>query len=180
MKITACIAVSLFVTGAGAAPSPSSPYVGQKEAAIKALSAEEQAALLDGQGSGFAKAAELNGYPGPRHVLDLAGELALTPSQRAATQALFERMRADARAAGAALVDAERALDALYAAKIATPAAVDAELAKIEGLRIRLRGIHLNAHLEQAALLTHHQVMLYSRLRGYDAGGPRQDGHHGH
>jgi hypothetical protein len=30
---------------------------------------------------GMAKAAELNGYPGPRHVLDLSPELHLTDAQ---------------------------------------------------------------------------------------------------
>jgi hypothetical protein len=39
------------------------------------------AALLKGEGMGMAKAAELNGYPGPTHVLTLAKELALTESQ---------------------------------------------------------------------------------------------------
>jgi hypothetical protein len=37
--------------------------------------------LLSGQGSGFAKPAELNGYPGPAHVLELAGPLGLDAPQ---------------------------------------------------------------------------------------------------
>ena len=65
-------------------------------------------------------------------------------------------MRAGARAEGAALVEAERTLDALYASKKATRESVDAQLGRIEALRARLRGLHLNAHLEQAALLTRH------------------------
>ena len=36
---------------------------------------------------GLAKAAELNHYPGPAHVLTLATELALTPDQKARTDA---------------------------------------------------------------------------------------------
>jgi Spy/CpxP family protein refolding chaperone len=171
------IAVS---TGAVCASTAPSPYVDQKNAAIKALSAAEQSALLDGQGMGFAKAAELNGYPGPRHVLDLAQALELTPSQQVATQELFERMRADARRTGTELVAAENALDSLYATRVATSASVNAQLAKIEGLRARLRGIHLNAHLEQAALLTSQQADLYSKLRGYTAGDAHQPSHHGH
>jgi len=147
----------------------SSPYVHQAGAPIKALTAEETTALLDGQGMGFAKAAELNGYPGPKHVLELAAELELSEAQRLATKVLFERMRAAARADGAALVEAERALDALYVSREPTPALVDAHLARIEGLRAKLRGVHLHAHLEQAALLTRHQVMRYAQLRGYGA-----------
>jgi Spy/CpxP family protein refolding chaperone len=147
-----------------------SPYAHQADAPIKALTAEEQSALLDGQGMGFAKAAELNGYPGPKHVLELSGELGLTESQRTATQALFERMRASARAEGAALIEAERTLDRLYATRTANRDAVNAQLGRIEALRARLRGLHLDAHLEQAALLSPHQIARYAQLRGYGAG----------
>lgn len=168
MKSTPCIATLTFALLSTVALAKS-PYVGQVNAPIKALTAEEQAALLDGQGAGFAKAAELNGYPGPKHVLELSEQLGLSESQLHATQALFDRMRADARAEGAALVEAERALDALYASKSATRESVNAQLARIEALRARLRGLHLNAHLEQAALLTRHQIAMYAQARGYGA-----------
>jgi Spy/CpxP family protein refolding chaperone len=151
-----------------------SPYVDQAGAPIKALSAEEQSALLDGQGMGLAKAAELNGYPGPKHVLELSEQLDLSDSQRKATQALFERMRASARAEGAALVEAERMLDGLYASRTATRESVNSQLARIESLRARLRGLHLDAHLEQSALLSRHQMARYAQLRGYGTG------HHPH
>ncbi|MGH7485986.1 MAG: hypothetical protein ACREMY_10365, partial [bacterium] len=59
--------VSLLVTvGALAA----TPYAGQQSREIKALSQEEAAGLLAGKGMGFAKAAELNGFAGPAHVLE--------------------------------------------------------------------------------------------------------------
>jgi hypothetical protein len=64
------------------AHSPMTPYAGQQARTIKALSDEDIAALLKGDGMGFAKAAELNGYPGPKHVLDLAEKLKLTDAQR--------------------------------------------------------------------------------------------------
>jgi hypothetical protein len=53
------------------APSEA-PYAGHQERPIKALAPEEVAGLLGGEGMGYALAAELNHYPGPRHVLDLA------------------------------------------------------------------------------------------------------------
>ena len=59
-----------------------SPYVGEQMRAIKSLSQQDVAEYLDGKGMGFAKAAELNGYPGPAHVLELADKLGLTPAQR--------------------------------------------------------------------------------------------------
>jgi hypothetical protein len=42
------------------------PYAGQQTGTIKALSDEDITALLKGDGMGFAKVAELNGYPGPK------------------------------------------------------------------------------------------------------------------
>src|SRR5690606_32619422 len=92
-----------------------SPYEGEEGRQIKALSAEQAADLLDGRGMGFALAAELNGYPGPLHVLELAKELSLTDKQRGQTQALFARMREAARAIGREIVDAEAALDRRFA-----------------------------------------------------------------
>src|SRR5690606_6995496 len=43
------------------------------------LTAEEVTGLLEGQGMGMAWPAELHGYPGPLHVLELADALDLTP-----------------------------------------------------------------------------------------------------
>jgi hypothetical protein len=170
MKVSALAAAS-FLCGAAFAVTPShhSPYADQAASDIKALTADEQASLLDGKGAGFAKAAELNGYPGPLHVLELAEPLELTPEQLAKTRALFDRMRDAARVEGAALVEAERQLDRLYASRRATAENVTAQLARIEAGRARLRGVHLNAHLEQAALLSKHQIAQYAQLRGYGA-----------
>lgn len=50
------------------------PYAGQQERMIKALSTSEIDGLKKGKGMGLAKAAELNHYPGPRHVLDEASK----------------------------------------------------------------------------------------------------------
>src|ERR1700737_107196 len=79
-----------------AADTPLTPYAGQQARSIKALSADDVAALLKGEGMGMAKAAELNGYPGPAHVLTLASELGLTDSQRQQVQAIVDRMSAAA------------------------------------------------------------------------------------
>jgi Spy/CpxP family protein refolding chaperone len=151
-----------------------SPYAGMERAEIKALSSDEQSTLLEGKGMGFAKAAELNGYPGPAHVLALSAELELSTQQIERTRALFERMQKDARADGAVLIEAERALDRLYSSRTATVTTVNQQLARIEATRAHLRGVHLNAHLEQAGLLNAAQIARYNELRGYSTG------HHGH
>lgn len=147
-----------------------SPYVGEEGRRIKALSAKQAADLLDGEGLGYALAAELNGYPGPLHVLELAEELSLDHEQREETQALFERMRTEARALGRELVDAETELDRKFAAGKVTQEQLRSSVSQIATLQGRLRAVHLGAHLEQAALLSQDQVAAYARLRGYRDG----------
>ncbi len=56
-----------------------SPYMDLQGREIKALSGDEKAALLNGDGMGFALAAELNHYPGPQHILELQEEIGLSP-----------------------------------------------------------------------------------------------------
>src|SRR5687767_1124948 len=80
----------------------------------KGLSAKEIEEYRAGAGMGYAKAAELNHFPGPMHVLELAGRLALTPEQRAETEKLMQAHKAEARAVGAKLVAAEHALEQLF------------------------------------------------------------------
>lgn len=46
------------------------PYAGQQQRSITSLSADDQLALRAGQGWGLAKPAELNGVPGPLHLLE--------------------------------------------------------------------------------------------------------------
>ena len=66
------------------------PYAGLQTREIKALSHEQMEDLAAGRGMGLALAAELNGYPGPRHVLELATQLSLTDEQRNSIQRLFD------------------------------------------------------------------------------------------
>ncbi|MCP4935580.1 MAG: hypothetical protein GY927_15590, partial [bacterium] len=58
-----------------------SKYAGQEKRMIKSLSADDIAELQKGAGWGLAKAAELNGVPGPAHLLELKHEIVLTPEQ---------------------------------------------------------------------------------------------------
>ncbi len=147
-----------------------SPYAGQQNRAIKALSDQEIADYLTGSGMGFAKAAELNGYPGPAHVLEHATELDLSAQQKARTQQVFERMQVRARALGVRLVDEERTLDALFSEKKIANASLEKALSSIATLQGELRLTHLQAHLEQRAILSEAQLAKYRRLRGYEAG----------
>src|SRR5215470_14068846 len=156
------------------------PYAGQQARPIKALSDEEAAALRNGEGIGMAKAAELNGYPGPKHVLDLARRLQLTDAQRRGVQAIFDRMSAAAKPLGGELIAQEQALDQLFAKGDITPDRLTAATAAIAELQGRLRAVHLTAHLETRALLNADQIARYQQLRGYgNLPAPEHHHHHG-
>jgi Spy/CpxP family protein refolding chaperone len=146
-----------------------SPYAGQESRDIKALSRDEVGSLLSGEGMGFAKAAELNGFAGPAHVLELATPLRLTPGQRARTETLFAAMSVKARSSGRALVDKERQLDGLFASKTITAERLSQVLQEIAQLQAQIRNAHLEAHLAQVEILTPEQNALYGELRGYGA-----------
>ena len=151
------------------------PYAGQTSRAIKALSATEIEGYLSGAGMGFAKAAELNHYPGPRHVMELADELRLTPDQRAKTQAIYDAMRQEAVQLGQRIVEAEQQLDHLFASQAITESTLQDYIREIAATQGRLRMVHLKAHLAQHDILTSEQIKRYDTLRGY-----RHHGQHGH
>jgi Spy/CpxP family protein refolding chaperone len=168
MKRLALFALILAATPAAADTAHhGQPYADLDSREIKALSPEEIADLAAGRGMGLALAAELNGYPGPRHVLDLAQELQLTAEQQEKTNALFEAMRTETSARGADLIEAERALDRLFAEKRATPETVAAATERAGTIEAKLRAAHLRYHLEMIDVLTTDQVMAYNHLRGY-------------
>jgi Spy/CpxP family protein refolding chaperone len=153
------------------AQTHASAYAGEQTRSIKSLTDSDIAALIDGQGAGFAKAAELNGYPGPAHALELRGQLSLSTEQITASEALMTEHKRRARELGTSLVDAERRLDALFAHRQADPARIDQAAREVGLLQARLRAEHLNTHLAQTALLNAEQVLTYNRLRGYTPAG---------
>jgi hypothetical protein len=152
--------------GSGAATG-ATPYAGLHQREIKALSPDDTRALLEGRGMSLALAAELNGYPGPMHVLEHAQALHLSGEQRERTQALMHAHKAEARTLGERVVAAEQALDAAFAGGSVTPEAVVQHTARIGELQAQLRAAHLRTHLQQTALLTREQVAHYQQLRGY-------------
>jgi Spy/CpxP family protein refolding chaperone len=163
-SLLAAVAVAL---AGGSGTAQESPYAGLDARAIKALSADEIAAYLAGDGMGLALAAELNNLPGPKHVLDLADSLGLSAAQRTAVQTTFDAMLRQAREIGAAIVAAERELDAAFAGGTLDREGLEARTARIAELRGRLRFTHLAAHLDLQGVLTEEQTERYRRLRGY-------------
>jgi hypothetical protein len=146
---------------------PASPYTQLQTRPIKALSEAQVADLRAGRGMSLALPAELNGYPGPSHVLELAHELGLSAAQREAHERMFERMQAEARELGAQLIAAEERLELLFAQRKASAEAVRQATAEAAVLQGRLRAAHLVYHLQTVAVLSPEQVRRYERLRGY-------------
>ena len=161
--------LALCGVASAAAEASQNPYSGQQARAIKSLSEQEIAGLVAGKGAGLAKAAELNGYPGPAHVLELAGPLHLDARQLEAIRDLMAEHQRRARQLGVELLAAEQALDALFAERQAAPASIDSATQRVGALQARVRAEHLTTHVTQTALLTADQVRLYGVLRGYDS-----------
>jgi Spy/CpxP family protein refolding chaperone len=132
---------------------------------------------LAGAGAGYAKAAELNHYPGPLHLLELADQLALTPQQRVAIQELMDAHKAEARAIGARVVKAEGDLDQLFREGNASEAALAAAVRAAAATEGEYRLSHLETHRRTRMLLTQKQVERYDELRGYGTGGANAHRH---
>lgn len=171
MRQTLCLLIFSFALAVAASAQETkqggSVYAGEEGRAIKSLSAEEVEQLLGGHGMGLAKVAELNHYPGPRHVLELAAQLQLTPEQRAGAQAAFDRMRDEAVRLGRQIVERERTLDTMFARADIDAERLRASTSEIASLQGSLRAAHLSAHLEMRRLLSPAQIKRYDELRGY-------------
>jgi Spy/CpxP family protein refolding chaperone len=163
------------------APQHHQPYAGLQDRPVKAFSDQQIADLRAGRGMSLALAAELNGYPGPLHVLEHADALGLSAAQRQKTKAFFEAMRAEAVSLGERLVDQEAELDRLFATKTIQRTSLDSTTAAIAATQGALRAGHLRHHLAMIDLLTPEQVRRYAELRGYAGGhGAGGQGHGAH
>lgn len=162
--------------GGGDGGPDASPYAEWKGEPLRALPPDQVASLREGDGMGYALAAELNGYPGPRHILELADELALDANQRWQVQDLHNRTSEAARTIGAQLLDAYAQLDGLFRAGAANPSLVSDASRNAAILEGQLRTVHLVAHVQARDILSPHQNQLYQELRGYAEDGHAHDG----
>jgi Spy/CpxP family protein refolding chaperone len=161
------IVISALLLLTCAAAVAQGPYAGMQARTIKALSQEQISDLNAGRGMGLALAAELNGYPGPAHVLELADRLKLSPDQQSQVSALFNSMKSEAQPLGAKLIEQETDLDRLFASRSVTPENLRVSTAAIAVTQGALRETHLKYHLSTAAMLTPGQMHRYAELRGY-------------
>ena len=171
MKRLAALAAFAFALAPNvAAAQTQQPYAGLETRQIKALSDQQIADLRAGRGMQLALPAELNGYPGPAHVVELADSLSLSDAQRSKAQELFAAMKAETIPIGEKLIAQEAALDRQFAARTVTEASLAAATQEIAATQGALRAAHLKYHLVTLRMLIPHQIHRYAELRGYGSG----------
>ncbi|HLC43193.1 MAG TPA: hypothetical protein VJO34_16400 [Methylomirabilota bacterium] len=171
-RIFRCVGVALLgvLTGTSSAQEPpTSPYRQYQAPEIRGLSQQEIEDLREGRGMGLARAAELNSYPGPRHLLDAveAGQLHLDKEQLSAVKRLFGEMSAEAKRLGDVILKEEQALEASFREGKISDADLKAQVSRIASFQGELRLVHLRTHLETRALLSDPQIQRYNQVRGY-------------
>jgi Spy/CpxP family protein refolding chaperone len=171
-------AVAVSASDAHPQSSHHSAYAGETKSDVPSLSAEEVSQLESGAGMGLARAAELNGYPGPMHVLEAAEELGLSEAQREETQRIFEVMKSDAVRIGKEILEKERHLSMRFQHRHIDEKVLRELVTEVGLLRAELRVAHLRAHLSVAALLTPEQIERYDELRGYSRDAKSSHQHH--
>jgi Spy/CpxP family protein refolding chaperone len=167
MKRFAWLLLVLLAPLLAQAQEQRSPYAGRQERGIKAFSADEVQAYLEGRGMQLALAADLNKYPGPLHALELAGPLQLTAVQQAQTEEARAAILDEARKLGKLIVEKEQELDRLFASAKIDEGKLRTLVREIARLQGELRIAHLRRHLEMKQILTFEQIEKYDELRGY-------------
>jgi len=179
IRILLSVTLSLQMSAVALAQSHA-PYAEMKDRTTKALSDQQIADLKAGRGMGLALPAELNGYPGPMHVLEHADALNLTGEQRERTRAFYQNMKAEAVPLGERLIENEALLEQLFANRAITPASLSSTTQDIARLQGQLRETHLKYHLAMVELLSPQQIQSYRQLRGYQQSSPSHQHHNGH
>ncbi len=132
----------------------------------------DREALESGAGAGMASYADPNGYPGPKHILELQDTLQLSDDQVKEVQSIFDDMSENAKSLGVRIITLEEELSRLFARGEARESDVKSHSVEIGRLRGELRSVHLIAHIRAKHVLTKKQNELYTRLR--HPGGKKQ------
>jgi len=144
-----------------------SKYIGQENRKIKSLSIDDINELKKGAGWGLAKAAELNGYPGPVHILQMKDKINLTKQQEEKIENIYKSMKEEAIILGTKLIDFEKQLNDKFSNKTISQNDLEQIVSNIEKIRAKLRVVHLATHLKTPEVLSLEQIDLYNKLRGY-------------
>ena len=159
--------IVLLLSSSLVAETYTSKYAGEEKRVTKSLSEADIQELQKGGGWGFAKVAELNGYPGPAHILQMQEQIGLTDEQRLKVQELFDQMQKQAQTLGLKYIELETQLNDHFA-----ESTIDSDLLlnltqEIADVRAQLRRVHLQTHLQTPLILTEDQIQNYNQLRGY-------------
>ena len=157
-----------------------SAYIGQERREIKSLSKSDIEELENGSGWGLAKAAELNGVPGPAHLLEMKTEIGLSQDQIGRIEILYQEMKRQAISLGSELIEYERELNTHFANRTITEELLRQLLEEIAQVQKQLRFAHLSTHLKTPDILTVEQIDLYNKLRGYFSDDPCKNIPEGH
>ena len=179
--ITALVSFALLMFSTfTSADNLHSKYKGQENRVIKSLSADDISELQKGGGWGLAKAAELNGVPGPAHILEMEKQIKLSEKQKVEIQKLFDTMNAQAVSLGQTLIELETKLNSGFSDNTMNQEKLVEYVREIEKVRSELRIAHLSTHLKTPSILSKHQIMLYNQLRGYGKANPCENIPQGH
>ena len=77
ISLGALLSIVSVTVNSAEPPVYQSSYAGQEKRLIKSLSKYDIQQLRSGKGWGLAKAAELNGMPGPSHILQMKSKIGL-------------------------------------------------------------------------------------------------------
>ena len=168
----ASLAITAQAAGDSAHQGHVSKYAGEESRIIKSLSRADIEELRAGGGWGLARAAELNGMPGPAHLLEMKNEISLSEDQVSELTEIFNRMNRLARNHGEILIRLESELETGFRERTITNESLRRQLQAIGQVRSELRYIHLSAHLETPEILTQQQITRYNSLRGYAGSDP--------
>lgn len=178
--LTALLIVVVAVSASANNSHHHAGYAGQETRSIKSLSAEDIAELKAGSGWGLAKTAELNGVPGPKHLLEMKDEIDLSENQIAKIEKLFDEMNTAAVTLGLSLIEKEQQLELRFKTSLPSEHELRSLLDEISETRSALRFVHLAAHLKTPEILSNQQIDRYNNLRGYATADPCENIPEGH
>ncbi len=146
------------------------PYAGQQKRDLKAFPPKVIKQLKNGSGHpfyGMAKPAELNSYPGPKHILKAKQRLDLTATQEEKVQQIFVQMHKRAKELGDSLLANERQIERAFATQRIDKKKLQTLINKSAQIYGTLRFTHLQAHIKAQELLNREQIEKYNSYRGY-------------
>lgn len=165
--LLAFIIAVLMIVSSSNLSNAQSPYTSQLNSPVRGLSAQEVDDLINGRGAGYARTAELNHYPGPKHVLDMKQELALSPEQEQQIEVIFSQMNMKAKQVGREIVEHEQQFSNVFAQGEISESDINEQARRLGMLYGQYRSIHLQPHLKVRQLLSPEQIAKYDQLQGY-------------